>query len=235
MVIVLSYGCMLTPVISATGWSDPKNYRDEEYRFSILFIVHPVFISHVPGSVLKAGDTVINNSEIFHVVMEFIAQQERSKPLWYQTCDGFLKCLLVKPGLPRPRTLLLGKTSCSFLPHCGEGNGTPLQYFCLENPMDGGAWWAAARGALWVRHDWATSLSHIGEGNGNPLQCSCLENPRDGKASWAAVYGVARVEHDWSNSAAAVDSLLVPKCHLASPILSVAQGFHSQQSWDSFK
>ena len=25
----------------------------------------------------------------------------------------------------------------------GEGNGTPLQYFCLENPMDGGAWWAA--------------------------------------------------------------------------------------------
>ena len=26
----------------------------------------------------------------------------------------------------------------------GEGNGTPLQYSCLENPMDGGAWWAAA-------------------------------------------------------------------------------------------
>ena len=23
---------------------------------------------------------------------------------------------------------------------CGEGNGTQLQYFCLENPMDGGAW-----------------------------------------------------------------------------------------------
>ena len=25
-------------------------------------------------------------------------------------------------------------------PANGEGNGTPLQYFCLENPMDGGAW-----------------------------------------------------------------------------------------------
>jgi len=24
----------------------------------------------------------------------------------------------------------------------GEGNGNPLQYYCLENPMDGGAWWA---------------------------------------------------------------------------------------------
>ena len=28
----------------------------------------------------------------------------------------------------------------------GEGNGTPLQYSCLENPMDGGAWWATVHG-----------------------------------------------------------------------------------------
>ena len=28
---------------------------------------------------------------------------------------------------------------------CGEGSGTPLQYSCLENPMDRGAWWAAVR------------------------------------------------------------------------------------------
>ena len=28
----------------------------------------------------------------------------------------------------------------------GEGNGNPLQYSCLENPMDGGAWWATAHG-----------------------------------------------------------------------------------------
>ena len=28
----------------------------------------------------------------------------------------------------------------------GEGGGTPLQYSCLENPMDGGAWWAAVHG-----------------------------------------------------------------------------------------
>ena len=29
---------------------------------------------------------------------------------------------------------------------CGEGNGTPLQFSCPENPMDGGAWWAAVHG-----------------------------------------------------------------------------------------
>ena len=28
----------------------------------------------------------------------------------------------------------------------GEGNGSPLQYSCLESPMDGGAWWAAVHG-----------------------------------------------------------------------------------------
>ena len=28
----------------------------------------------------------------------------------------------------------------------GEGNGNPLQYSCLENPMDGGAWWATVDG-----------------------------------------------------------------------------------------
>ena len=32
----------------------------------------------------------------------------------------------------------------------GGGNGNPLQYSCLENPMDGGAWWAAAYGVARV-------------------------------------------------------------------------------------
>ena len=79
----------------------------------------------------------------------------------------------------------------------GEGNGTPLQYSCLENPMDGGAWWAAVHGVmksqtLTERLHFHFSLSCIGEGNGNPLQCSCQENPRDGGAWWGAVYGVAQ-------------------------------------------
>ena len=33
----------------------------------------------------------------------------------------------------------------------GEGNGTLLQYSCLENPMDGGAWWAAVHGVTTER------------------------------------------------------------------------------------
>ena len=38
----------------------------------------------------------------------------------------------------------------------GEGNGNPLQYSCLENPMDKGAWRAAVYGVVGVGHDLAT-------------------------------------------------------------------------------
>ena len=33
-----------------------------------------------------------------------------------------------------------------YKPFVGEGHGIPLQYSCLENPTDGGAWWAAVHG-----------------------------------------------------------------------------------------
>ena len=78
----------------------------------------------------------------------------------------------------------------------GSGNGTPLQYPCLENPWTEEPGGLQSMGLWRVGHDWATSLSLLllctGEGNGNPLQCSCLENPRDGGAWWAAVYEVAQ-------------------------------------------
>ena len=76
-------------------------------------------------------------------------------------------------------------------------NGTPLQYSCLENPMDGGAWWAAVHGVAksQTRLSDLTSLTSyfiIGEGNGNPFQYSCLENPTDRGAWRAMVHGVAK-------------------------------------------
>ena len=46
----------------------------------------------------------------------------------------------------------------SLLVLIGEGNGTPLQYSCLENPMDGGAWKAAVHGVAegWTRLSYFT-------------------------------------------------------------------------------
>ena len=37
------------------------------------------------------------------------------------------------------------------LNNCGEGNGNPLQYSCLENPVDREAWWAAVHEVAWSR------------------------------------------------------------------------------------
>ena len=46
----------------------------------------------------------------------------------------------------------------------GEGNGNPLQYSCLENPMDGGAWCRLlSMGSQRVGHDWVTSLHLLWE------------------------------------------------------------------------
>ena len=77
----------------------------------------------------------------------------------------------------------------------GEGNGNPLHYSCLENPVDRGVWWAAVHRVAqsWTRLKRLSMHECMGEGNSNPLQYSCLENPRDGGAWWAAIYGVAQI------------------------------------------
>ena len=58
-----------------------------------------------------------------------------------------------------------------FLLSCtGEGNGNPLQCSCLENPRDGGAWWAAIYGVAQSR----TRLKQLIGGSSNCV-CRCLE------------------------------------------------------------
>ena len=66
----------------------------------------------------------------------------------------------------------------------GEGNGTPLQYSCLENPMDRGTWKAAVHGVV----EGQTLLSYFTF----TFHFHALEKEMDGGAWWAAVYGVAQ-------------------------------------------
>ena len=72
----------------------------------------------------------------------------------------------------------------------GEGNGNPLQCSCLENPRDGGAWWAAVYGVAQSR----TRLKQLS--SSSPLQWSPLlksdgtENL--GPLSWFAVWLIQR-------------------------------------------
>ena len=50
-----------------------------------------------------------------------------------------LQAVVIADGFSKTRVQFHSfACGCSVFP--GEGNGIPLQYFCLENPMDGGAW-----------------------------------------------------------------------------------------------
>ena len=75
------------------------------------------------------------------------------------------------PGTEEPGGLLVHRVSQSqtqlkrlSMHACiGEGNGNPLQYSCLENPRDRGAWWAAVYGVTqsWTWLKWLSSSSSI--------------------------------------------------------------------------
>ena len=98
------------------------------------------------------------------------------------------------PGLYNPTSQLLDLGHPRLC--LGEGNGTPLQYSCLENPINGGAWWAAVHGVAksQTRPSDFTFTFHFQalEKEMATHSCSCLENPRDRGDWWAAVYGVAQ-------------------------------------------
>ena len=73
---------------------------------------------------------------------------------------------------------------------CGEGNGTPLQYPCLENPMDGGAWKAAVHGVAEGRtrlSDFTFTFHFHALKKEMATRSSVLWG-----AWWAAIYGVAQ-------------------------------------------
>ena len=63
--------------------------------------------------------------------------------------DLFLYCSIV-PGGSEVKASACNAGDLGSIPGLGrspgEENGNPLQYSCLENPMDGGAWWAAVHG-----------------------------------------------------------------------------------------
>ena len=78
----------------------------------------------------------------------------------------------------------------------GEGNGNPLQCSCLENPRDGGAWWAAVYGVVKSRIRLSDlACVHVLEkemATHFPLQYSCLENPMDRGPWQTTVHRVAK-------------------------------------------
>ena len=96
----------------------------------------------------------------------------------------------------------------------GEGNGTPLQYSCLENPMDGGAWKAAVHGVAegWTQLSDFTFTFHFHALEKEMATLSsvlALRIPGTGEPGGLPSLGSHRVRHDWSDLAAAAASQVV--------------------------
>ena len=91
----------------------------------------------------------------------------------------------------------------------GEGNGTPLQYSCLENPMDGVAWKAAVHGVAKSRarqSDFTFTFHFHALEKEMATHSSVLawRIPGMGEPGGLLSMGSHRVGHNWSNLAAAV-------------------------------
>ena len=89
----------------------------------------------------------------------------------------------------------------------GEGNGTPLQYSRLENPMDRGAWLAAVHGVAksWT---WLSDFTFIFNFHALEKEMAthssvlAWRTPGTGEPGGLPSMGLHRVAHDWSNLAA---------------------------------
>ena len=91
----------------------------------------------------------------------------------------------------------------------GEGNGTPLQYSCLENPMDRGAWWTAVHGVSKSRTQlsYFTLIFHFPALKKEMATHSSVlawRIPGMAEPGGLLSIGLHSVGHDWSDLAAAV-------------------------------
>ena len=98
----------------------------------------------------------------------------------------------------------------------GEGNGTPLQYSCLENPMDGGAWWAAVHGVsksrTWLSDfTFAFHFHALEKETATHSTVLAWRIPGTGEPGGLPSLGSHRVGHDWSDLAAAATAPAVGK------------------------
>ena len=89
----------------------------------------------------------------------------------------------------------------------GEGNGAPLQYSCLENPTDGGVWWATVRGVAKSRtqlSDFTFTFHFHALKREMATHSSVLDwrIPGMGEPVRLPSMGSHRVGHDWSDLAA---------------------------------
>ena len=133
----------------SVGWGCPlrekslfgRNYHEKSHRKKTKRKLKCV--SYTLGLVLT-------DNTVFHIT---------ANSFHHFACSRHLPVVALLPGNSHGRRSLVGSTFTTSerlhfhfsLPCIGEGNGNPLQCSCLENPRDGGAWWAAVYGVAQSR------------------------------------------------------------------------------------
>ena len=142
----------LEPQKPGSPWQHLPRQRGNESPW----LLSPSQPPSVPPLAWKAAD-----------VEAWARQSSESNPLWYRAqCSIWLARIKMDKissqklsPWGREESDMTERLHFHFSLSCiGEGNGNPLQYSCLENPRDGGTWWAAVYGVAQSR-TWLKRLS----------------------------------------------------------------------------
>jgi len=147
----------------------------------------PNFSSHYP---------ILSQQSLLNII-------DKTKKGWEKNLT-WISCHCINTLIPKQMWLLLGVS--------GEGNGTPLQYSCLENPMDGGAWWAAAHGVAKSRtrlSDFTFTFHFPALEKEMATHSSVLvwRISGTGEPGGLPSMGLHRVGHNWRDLAAAAEAV----------------------------
>ena len=167
--------------------------------FSIHFYKPWTFSHLCPQNITPFAN---EGQNIFHFLLIYLYRDTGQR--WFPAVTLQSKAIKSQQNLQGWHHTLLfqGSSSCS-----REGNGTPLQYSCLENPMDGGAWWAAVHGVAKSRtrlsvFTFTFHFHALEKEMATHSSVLAWRIPGTGEPGGLPSMGSPRVRHDWSDLAA---------------------------------
>ena len=192
----------------------------------LVIALHSSSVAYWTPSNLEGSSSSIISICLFIAFMGFLRQK-----YW----SGLLFPLPVDHVLPELFTM-----TCPFWVAlhdiAGEGNGTPLQYSCLENPMDGGAWWATVHGVAkswtWLS-DFTFTFYFYALEKEMATHSSVLawRIPGMGEPGGLPSLGSHRVRHNWSNLAVVAATWYSSYLHWVTQVLLPRQGCDPWRGW----
>ena len=138
--MILSTKWMIKSTLKMTSWF--QRSRKHDWMLSIFWLGAPEVQWLSPyRSRVQIKTSPPRSSALYSTTSKEKAMAPHSSPLAWK-----IPWMEEPGGLQSTGSLRVGHDWVTSLSRIGGGNGNPLQYSCLENPRDGGNWWAAICG-----------------------------------------------------------------------------------------